>query len=152
MSDGEAPAPGAPQRFDIAATLEEVSRFVAFFGTLLPRRMPADQRHGVELAVGEALVNIVKHGRPAAMAPIRIEWVDEGSLLRVSIHDAGHPIPREKLEDAAAAAFDLGTCAIESLPEGGMGLPLIHMVFDEVDYVSGADGNRLLLVQHIRGP
>jgi serine/threonine-protein kinase RsbW len=53
------------------------------------------------------------------------------------------------LEQPAADPFSFDETDIAEIPEGGMGLALIRMNMDEVQYVSNETENRLRMVKRI---
>ena len=57
----------------VQPTLHAVAQAVQALGRALPACLPEADRHALELALGEVLVNIVEHGfAGAAGAPIRV--------------------------------------------------------------------------------
>lgn len=69
--------------------------------------------------------------------------------MYLEILDCGDAMPppfRERLRNGSRVLdFDPGD--IQSLPESGMGLQIIHEIMDEVDYRSDAGVNRLSLMK-----
>lgn len=138
----------ARQLFRFEATLEAVARTTAALGPLLPARLPEADRQAVELGLAEALTNIVVHGhagRPPQ--PVELEWQETGRALRIEIRDTGRPIPAARLNRDGPSVFDFDATDLGRLPEGGMGLELIHGAFDRLEYASRDGVNRLRLVK-----
>ena len=103
--------------------------------------------YGIELSVVEAVNNVIKHAyemRPGGGVKVSIIVDEDRMVIRVS--DRGKVmIPgRPKLLDHHEHE------TIEALPEGGMGLPMIHAIMDEVTYISRAGKNTLIMVKHLR--
>jgi serine/threonine-protein kinase RsbW len=128
-------------------TLQEVTRAMAALRCVLPARLPQAQRDAVEIALCEALTNIVQHGFAGAVgAPVDVSCVEDANAFVVEVRDTGCAIPRTKLEAAGPASFAFDPDAIAALPEGGFGLGLVKAAFDEVDYRS-EEGVNLLRLQ-----
>lgn len=92
----------------------------------------------IELAVTEALTNIVVHAyRERAGQPISVSWIDRPDCLLIEIRDRG---------EAMRAVPDPGfPSAIE---EGGRGWPIIRACLDRVSYRSQDGTNILTLEKH----
>lgn len=152
MSTG-APAdpPGAGEarpwhrRFALTPSLDEVSRTTAQIQAL-PRCLPEQEWHAVQVAVAEVLTNIVKHGY-AGGGPGRVElvWIVQPGWLDIDVRDAGQPIPRDRLRQAGPTDFDFDPTDFQSLPQSGLGLALIKGAFDHYEYASRGGVNRLRL-------
>jgi serine/threonine-protein kinase RsbW len=92
------------------------------------------------LAVDEACTNCIRHAYGGdTTCAITIEMGEDAHSVLVAVIDEGTPCP-----DAKLARRELEPPARESVTPGGLGIQLIHRVFDEVHYASnGADGNRM---------
>jgi len=90
-----------------------------------------------ELAVSEAFTNSVRHAKPSQQeTQITIHFSSENSTLAVRIIDANPPFnPVTKAPD------------INSYPEGGYGLFLIHQLMDTVSYERKNDTNMLTMAK-----
>lgn len=99
----------------------------------------------VELAVVEALSNIVRHayaGQPGH--PVELLLTVSGAGMRLEFRDRGRamdPLALERTGDIAEPR------SIAELPEGGLGLAIIKEVMDEVSYASGAGVNILRMAK-----
>ena len=86
----------------------------------------------VELAVAEALNNIVEHAfadlRPGTVS-IAIQVM--GRRLYVTLQDAGHALPEHALPEGTLPSCDVG---FEDLPEGGFGWFLIRQMTEDLRY------------------
>ena len=105
----------------------------------------------VELALAEAVTNVVRHGYGPKGGPIRIEASETPNRLVVKISDWGRPIPGEALASAGLSRFDFDPANLLEIPEGGMGLSIIASVMDEVTYRSDEGQNILTLLRRARG-
>jgi len=146
-----ASAARASARFELQPTLEDVVRVCGALRPLMPARLPEEDRYAIEIAMTEALTNLVEHGyegRPDA-APARIKWLETDDLLLVEVRDEGRPIPRDVLARAGPDTFGYDPTDIGSLPESGMGLALMKAAFDDLDYRSENGTNVLTLRKRI---
>lgn len=137
---------GKRSRWNLRATLGEVTRATLAVGAMLPTRLTAHQRDAIEIGLAEVLTNVVKHGQ-AGQAPgrVRVTWRERDDRLEFVICDMGRPIPSERLAQADDTTFDFDSTDIGNLPESGLGLALIKSSFDVVDYRSRGRVNRMLL-------
>jgi serine/threonine-protein kinase RsbW len=155
--DGEPPSGSAQMRtvFErvIAVTLDAVS--VA--GEAVEASVQADLGDAaaseVRLGIVEAMVNVVKHGHAEVCADAQMVLRCEAGPQHwcFTLTDHGKPIPADKLSAADGSVFDFDPLDIDSVPDGGMGLSLIHMVFDQVDYRSSNGCNELVLTKYPGG-
>lgn len=94
----------------------------------------------VVLAVDEACTNAMRHSY--AHRPEETVWLDLGhddDWLQIEVRDTGTPAPAESLRKKELAPPDP-----DDLRPGGLGVQLIHRVFDEVEFTPGAErGNRV---------
>lgn len=95
----------------------------------------------VEIALSEAVNNVVEHAYPEAEPGlVRILCSLGPGRLDVRIHDSGKPMPQERLPPGLAA--DVSVARID-LPEGGFGWFLIRQLTSEIRY-DRCDGNNNL--------
>jgi anti-sigma regulatory factor (Ser/Thr protein kinase) len=102
----------------------------------------------LELAIVEALTNIVKHGQGARFdveITLKIWLSQEGLTLYLS--DSGSKIPEQALSAADGSVFYLADENVMNAPEGGMGLSLIKALVDEWSYTSHDGVNTLRLIK-----
>jgi len=91
----------------------------------------------IELAVGEALSNAIRHGRQSPKCSIEIDCVASGGELTVRIINSGD-------------RFDPDSVPIPSpsnLQEGGMGLHFMRMMMDKISYAFDETGTTLTLLK-----
>lgn len=103
-----------------------------------------DTTYDLKLAVDEACTNVVQHGY-AGMNPgsIMLDVCVSDDEVEVRLTDFGHPF-----EPSSAPKPDI-TLPLEERPAGGFGLFFIYETMDEVDYVTGEEGNTLILRKRI---
>jgi anti-sigma regulatory factor (Ser/Thr protein kinase) len=100
----------------------------------------ADGADGLEVALSEALTNVVVHGYAAeAPAKVRIGMTVEEAVIRIEIVDGGQPGPADLYE--SAPALD----EIDLLEESGRGRALIRHFATTVHYRPAQGANRLTL-------
>ena len=91
-----------------------------------------DMRSNAEIAVGEALNNVVEHAhanRSDGKIEMEQAFCDDG--LKVEIRDNGAPMPNEAVPNPSLASTEV---ALQELPEGGFGWFLIHQVTQDLQY------------------
>jgi serine/threonine-protein kinase RsbW len=79
-----------------------------------------------------------------------VEADAEAEGVTVRILDRGRAVPPEALGGAGRGRFDFDPENLDGVPAGGMGLSLISMLMDEVNYDSRDGQNVLSLVRHVR--
>lgn len=138
-------------RAEIAARLEEVSRVCAEVAALAAQRGDETVAAQIDLGLAEALSNIARHGYApdAPDARVQLVWTEQPGRWCLRLFDHGHPFPDTALQPGADDPFDFDPVALDSLPEGGMGLALMRASFDRVDYRAGPRGNLLVLTKFI---
>jgi len=96
----------------------------------------------VELAVTEACSNVIRHGHPGDLDHcFNIVFREENDALVVEIRDVGPEFVFER-----PALPEIGA-TIEDLPEGGFGVPLIHITMDSVEHWRANGENVIRLVK-----
>ena len=137
--------------YAVATRLADVAPATQAVRATLPDWLADAERDAIELALTEALTNIVQHGYGGgADAQVRLRVLERPGALEIELTDEGRPIPPGLLEAAdAATTFAFDPTDLAALPEGGMGLALIKSAFHEVRYASHGGVNRLSLVRRI---
>lgn len=138
-----------PQAIKLTSNVDHVGvarEFVAEIAKAVP--MSARQVYGLELAVDEALTNVVEHacaGREDAHVELSVSFADDEFTILIT-HDGSGFDPSTKPD------VDL-TAYIAERRVGGLGLFLIKKLMDEVEYSTGDDGLRRirLMKRHPRG-
>ncbi|MBN3788585.1 ATP-binding protein [Burkholderia sp. Ac-20353] len=108
-----------------------------------------------ELAVIEASSNIIRHGAAATARaaqashePVIALTLRRGTrALTLDLFDGGKPVP-QGLFDARKALPPFDPEDIDTLPEGGMGLGIMHASVDCVEHRRRLGINRLRLVKN----
>ena len=107
--------------------------------------LPARECAQVDLAVAEALNNVIRHAyRGEAGHPIEVTFAQEREQLTIEVADEGIPMP-----EGQPVVFDFDPNDIARLPEGGMGLFLIHTVMDSVEYRRLGERNTLAMSRRL---
>ncbi len=107
--------------------------------------LPGREAAQVELAVGEALNNVIRHAyHGAAGHMIEVTFAHESGQLTIEVTDEGDPMPPGR-----PVVFDFDPADIAHLPEGGMGLFLIHSVMDSVEYRRLGERNTLAMSRRL---
>jgi len=101
--------------------------------------VPGEAVQALELAVDEAVTNIILHGYPSSNGRIWISCGVEGRMVRVRIEDEGVPF-----DPTVAPEPDLEGDADER-PIGGLGIHLIRRMTDELRY-ERRDGRNILVL------
>ncbi|MEN9629748.1 MAG: hypothetical protein RJA10_2975 [Pseudomonadota bacterium] len=141
---------GPALELDLDATFEAVSAAGRRLVPLLEQAFGEERGAVLRLGIVEAMTNVVEHGcagREGGRLHLRV--VSGPSQWCFTLTDNGRPIPDEAFRGADGTVFDFDPESRDQLPEGGMGLSLIRMAFDRVDYEVAATGNRLLLSTHL---
>jgi serine/threonine-protein kinase RsbW len=135
----------------LQASLAQVAPTTQRVRQLLPEWLGEPDRDAIELALAEALTNIVEHGYGHdTTEPVRLRLLERSGALEIDIWDRGRPIPDGLIENTdASTTFLFDPTDLDGLPEGGMGLALIKAAFDEVRYGTRDGVNRLRLVRRI---
>lgn len=100
----------------------------------------------VEVALVEAFVNAVRHAGPHQQSPVRVDLLVTDDRVEFVMAERGVPY-----DVAAAAMPEFDAHDVEGLPEGGLGIPIIKSVMDEVIYERVGDVNLLRLVKRRDG-
>lgn len=97
----------------------------------------------VVLAVDEACTNAIRHaygGRRDGCVELTLRA--ESDYLEFQVSDQGLPCPPER-----ATRRELRPPNIDDLQPGGLGIQLIHEVFDEVDFCPGEGGGNCVTMK-----
>lgn len=129
------------QAFEMPATIDAVDPTVVSLKAVAADYLSDSGLTGFEVAVSEALANVVTHAFEASSgSPVAIEFVSRADGVTIVISDAGRPAPSDLFANVAELA------TIDVLAEDGRGLSLIDHFADEVSYRSENGTNRLTLV------
>lgn len=132
---------GAPARrplleLDFEATSAEVRAALArITGAIAPLDPAPDRAIAVELAMAEVLNNVVEHAYAGqAPGPVQVTLTAEDRVLICRVEDEGIDLP-DGLPPPGPLPDPEAARAIETLPEGGLGLPLIHALAERLTYL-----------------
>jgi len=100
------------------------------------------QRNRMGLAVDEVYANIVRHGYHGEGGRVRLEARIEhdthGNCVFFRFQDDAPPVDMSDWD----CGSDMPPCAAETLKPGGLGIPLIHAIMDEVCHTMLEHGNQ----------
>lgn len=116
-----------------------LGRLLAALG---PLKLDLEEANTVELAMAEALNNIVEHAYPAidAKGPIRIRCLCRKDGLHLSINDEGIMMPDGQVPIGMKKSVDVD---LMDMPEGGFGWFLIKDLAKHVRYRRVGEINQL---------
>lgn len=135
---------------DLDATFDAVSAAGDRVGSLLEQQFGEERGVQLRLGIVEAMTNVVEHGYAGREGGhLHLLAIAGPSQWCFTLTDNGRPIPGDALRGADGSVFDFDPDVTAELPEGGMGLSLIQMVFDRVDYQVAAASNRLILTAYL---
>lgn len=135
-----------------ASDLAEVPRIAEMVRLHCAAILTSDELDDVEIALAEAMNNVVLHGHrrePGHEIEVRVSCGP--GAVRLDLLDDGTPIPDGMLETAGTERRHFDPTDLASLRESGMGLALIRLTMDEVCYQSDGGWNRLSMVKRARG-
>jgi serine/threonine-protein kinase RsbW len=135
----------------IDADLDKVSLIARAVRALCAEILHPDDVDAVELGLVEAINNVIEHGyhgQPGKNVQVRVGL--QSDQVVIEIVDHAPPMPADLLQSPTSDPFGFDENSIEGIPEGGMGLALIRMNMDEVEYFSSEGENRLRMVKRVR--
>ena len=117
--------------------------------------LPEEVIYGVELCVVEGVTNAIRHAYQLGGGhEVSVTLTVSGNQVEIEILDYGLPMPTDKVN-----ALRHGSSVLEfdetdrmNLPEGGMGLQIMHLTMDHVDYLSDGGVNRLHMLKRVAPP
>jgi len=141
---------GTSISLSIDSDLDKVSLLSRAVRALCEDLLGPEDLDAVELSVVEAINNVIKHGyhgKPGKDVQVAIALHPD--QVAIEVIDHALPMPPQVLENAGDDPFAFDETDLANIPEGGMGLALIRMNMDEVEYCSGDSENRLRMVKRI---
>lgn len=148
MSPHGSHEPGAARRVvlrtdSLLANVELVGRAVR--GLCSAAGMPGRDCAHVELALVEAVNNVIRHAYHGEGGhPVEVVFTSDPECITIEVADEGDAMPPRP-----SPVFDFDPNDLEHLPEGGMGLFLIHTVMDSVEYRSFGGRNALAMTRRL---
>jgi len=134
----------------IDSDLDKVSLLARAVRALCQDLLDPEEQDAVELSLVEAINNVIKHGYHGERGKdVQVSVGLQTDQVVIDIIDHAPPMAPEVLENASADPFTFDETDLADIPEGGMGLALIRMNMDEVEYVSNGSENRLRMVKRI---
>ncbi len=128
----------------VPATIEAIEEVAMYLEECLElAEVPLMEATRIQLAVEEAVTNVVTHGYESPGGNVSISCVSSPELVTITITDTGPEFDPTKIPPADVTA-DLDHRNI-----GGLGVHLIRSVMDEVTYNREMDANQLTLVKRI---
>jgi serine/threonine-protein kinase RsbW len=100
------------------------------------------QKLRIELAMEEALVNVIRHAYGEKVGKIEIFFRSDGSQVEITICDWGPPF--DPLAGAPEVSID---ATLEEREIGGLGVYLMRQLMDEVRYAREGTTNLLTLIK-----
>jgi serine/threonine-protein kinase RsbW len=103
------------------------------------------EAYQVQLALVEAVTNVIRHaydGQPGQEVEVTVTLRPQ--CLSFQVKDTGVPLPVLK-----PPALDFDPRDVQHLPEGGMGLVIVHRVMDRVEYRRVGETNILTMDKNI---
>lgn len=97
-----------------------------------------DGVEAVEIAVMEAVENVIDHGGPDRATTVRVEVHPTPDSLTVEVKDRGRPWPRAVLDGEVGREMPPPEAA------RGRGMAMMHALMDEVTPVQYEDGSKTL--------
>lgn len=102
----------------------------------------------IELAITEAVTNVIRHGYAQEdHHSIRLSIAIHSDMIAFELVDQAPPMDPAQLENASASLFAFDPSDTAELPEGGMGLALIKMSMDDVQYSQRKRSNLLRMTK-----
>ena len=110
----------------------------------------AAEASGVELCAVEAVANTIKHAYRGESG--HEVWLDVSftrERLDLDVRDRGVSMPEEQVRKLSVGShvFEFDPADLDAVPEGGMGLTIIHQVMDEASYWTDSGTNCLRLTK-----
>ncbi|MFC0199413.1 ATP-binding protein [Paracoccus rhizosphaerae] len=129
----------------VECSLEAVDTAMADLCAFAADALPIEGMIRLEIAVTEAMTNIVLHGDLPAESTIDLLVRKAPEQVDVEIRDPGPPIPPNLLQSSPDIAD------VDPLEESGRGIPLIKALSDALDYRSAGRSNCMTLRFTVRG-
>jgi serine/threonine-protein kinase RsbW len=134
----------------IDSDLDKVSLLSRAVRALCADFMSPDDQDAVEISLVEAINNVIKHGYHGAPGKdVQVAVGLHADQVVIEVIDHASPMQAQLLDKSADDPFDFDATDLTDVPESGMGLALIRMNMDEVQYVSNETENRLRMVKKI---
>jgi serine/threonine-protein kinase RsbW len=113
-------------------------------------RLSPSEAHDVELCVVEAANNSIEHAyRNEPMHTVVVAVDVQPKTLILEIIDSGYPANTSEIQRDRTKLLDFDPADLDAIPERGRGLAIIQKLMDSVEYIAGAEWNRLRLTKRL---
>ncbi len=137
----------------IDSDLDKVSLLARAVRGLCEDFLSSDELDAVELSLVEAINNVIKHGYHGEKGKdVQVAVGLQTEQIVIDVIDHAPPMAPDVLNQPSDDLFTFDESDLAQIPEGGMGLALIRMNMDEVEYLSNESENRLRMVKRIARP
>jgi serine/threonine-protein kinase RsbW len=134
----------------INSDIDNVSGLAQAVRALCSAYLTSDELDAIELSLVEAINNIIKHGYHGQRdRPVQVLVDQRPDQIVLEVIDEAPPMPQGLLENPSSAPFAYDDPGVSEMPESGIGLALIRMNMDEVQYTSAGGQNHLRMVKRI---
>lgn len=104
----------------------------------------------LELAVCEAINNVIEHAyRGSPDRPVELHLSADAAMVVVEVRDQGIAATPERLLVPDLDSLDVDPSDILAIAESGRGIPLMHLLLDELSYETADGWNRLTLIKRL---
>lgn len=137
-------------RLQVDSDLDMVRLVARAVRSLCSELLGDDAVDAVEISLVEAMNNVIEHGYEGRRGQgVEVQLDLQRDHVAIEIIDHAPPMPAGTIERATAGMLRFDETDIAGLPEGGMGLALIRMNMDEVEYRETPSENRLRMVKKV---
>ena len=134
--------PGDRLELVVPATLDSIERVSIFLeSTLEDAGLDMIESARIQLAVEEAVTNVINHGYGGSDGEILITTDIESSQVMITITDTGQEF------DPTSIPPPNVTADLDHRNIGGLGVHLIRSVMDSVSYIRHDNKNRLMMIK-----
>lgn len=135
-----------PEEINVRATVDAIEQVAIFLETSLEKAdISMIDSSRIQLAVEEAVTNVVTHGYEGDGGEVTVRCLIDGDLITITIMDSGYPFDPTTIPPADV------TADIDHRNIGGLGVHLIRSVMDEVSYQRSGDKNQLTMSKRVSG-
>jgi anti-sigma regulatory factor (Ser/Thr protein kinase) len=126
--------------FDAVPAVGDAVRYLC-----ISEGLDASEASLVELAVVEALHNIIEHGYAGGPGRVQVDVTVDRDRICADIRDTAPAVDLGRIVPRPLPPADAGCVDRAALDERGRGLDIIRGVFDHVSFIRSASGNHLAL-------
>jgi sigma-B regulation protein RsbU (phosphoserine phosphatase) len=133
-----------PEELLIRATIDAIEKVAIFLETTLENAgVPMMEAARIQLAVEEAVTNVVNHGYQGETGDVSVKCLINDFKIEITITDSGVAFDPTKIPPPDISAD------IENRKIGGLGVHLIRSVMDEVSYQRLDNKNHLTMIKSL---